>query len=117
MWARKAKRVRSLDAYYEAVDRAALALLAALRDHANPQFSSVQLEALRLRGVGEGAHGYARRRTHAVFADISQRATDLLAAELKEAGVTAEMDRILQRLLISFERVFAEPQLFLQAVQ
>jgi hypothetical protein len=48
-----------------------------------------------------------------VFADISQRATDLLAAELKEAGVTAEvaveMDRILQRLLISFERVFAEP--------
>jgi hypothetical protein len=114
MWARKAKRVRSLDAYYEAVDRAALALLAALRDHANPQFSSVQLEALRLRGVGEGAHGYARRRTHAVFADISQRATDLLAAELKEAGVTAaevavEMDRILQRLLISFERVFAEP--------
>jgi len=112
MWARKAKRVRSLDAYYEAVDRAALALLAALRDHANPQFSSV-MEALRLRGVGEGAHGYARRRTHAVFADISQRATDLLAAELKEAGVTAEvaveMDRILQRLLISFERVFAEP--------
>jgi len=113
MWARKAKRVRSLDAYYEAVDRAALALLAALRDHANPQFSSVQLEALRLRGVGEGAHGYARRRTHAVFADISQRATDLLAAELREAGVTAEvaveMDRILQRLLTSFERVFAEP--------
>jgi hypothetical protein len=112
MWARKAKRVRSLDAYYEAVDRAALALLAALRDHANPQFSSV-MEALRLRGVGEGAQGYARRRTHAVFADISQRATDLLAAELKEAGVTAEvaveMDRILQRLLISFERVFAEP--------
>ena len=104
MWARKANRVRSLDAYYEAVDRAALALLAALRDHANPQFSSVQLEALRLRGVGEGAHGYARRRTHAVFADISQRATDLLAAE-----VAVEMDRILQRLLISFERVFAEP--------
>jgi hypothetical protein len=101
-----------LDAYYEAVDRAALALLAALRDHANPQFSSVQLEALRLRGVGEGAHGYARRRTHAVFADISQRATDLLAAELREAGVAevaVEMDRILQRLLISFERVFAEP--------
>ena len=113
MWARKAKRVRSLDAYYEAVDRAALALLAALRDHANPQFSSVQLEALRLRGIGESAHGYGRRRTEAVFADISQRATELLAAELREAGVTAEvaaeMDRILQRLLTSFERVFAEP--------
>ena len=48
-----------------------------------------------------------------MFADISQRATDLLTAELREAGVTAEvaaeMDRILQRLLTSFERVFAEP--------
>jgi hypothetical protein len=113
MWARKAKRVRSSDAYHEAVDRAALMLLAALRDHANPQFSSVQLEALRLRGAGEGAQGFARRKTQAVFADISQRATDLLAAELREARVTAEvaaeMDRILQRLLTSFERVFAEP--------
>jgi hypothetical protein len=104
MWARKAKRLRSFDAYDQAVDRAAFALLAALRDHANPQFSSVQLEALRLRGVGE--QGYGRRRTQAVFADISQRAADLLAAELREAGVTAEvaaeMDRILQRLLTSF---------------
>jgi hypothetical protein len=115
-----------LDAYYvhrvttrtlrgksQAVDRAALMLLPALRDHANPQFSSVQLKALRLRGVGEGEQGYGRRRTEAVFADISQRATDLLAAELREAAVTAEvaaeMERILQRLLTSFERVFAEP--------
>jgi hypothetical protein len=113
MWARKARRSRSLDAYDEAVERAALALLAALRDHANPQYSSVQLEALRLRGVGEAGHGYGRRRTEAVFADISQRATDLLTAELKAAHVTAdvaaEMDRILRRLLTSFERVFAEP--------
>ena len=61
MWARKAKRLRSFDAYDQAVDRAALALLAALRDHANPQFSSVQLEALRLRGVGEGAQGHGRK--------------------------------------------------------
>jgi hypothetical protein len=109
MWARKAKRVRSTDAYHEAVDRAALMLLAALRDHANPQFSSVQLEALRLRGAGESAQGFARRKTQAVFADISRRATDLLAAELREARVAAEMDRILQRPLTSFERVFAEP--------
>jgi hypothetical protein len=113
MWGRKAKRSKSLDAYDQAVERAALALLAALRDHANPQFSSVQLEALRLRGVGEAAHGYGRRRTEAVFADISQRATDLLAAEMEAASVTAdvaaEMDRILRRLLTSFERVFAEP--------
>jgi hypothetical protein len=113
MWGRKAKPSRSLDAYDEAIERAELALLGALRDHANPQFSSVQLEALRLRGIGEGLHGYGRRRTEAVFADISERATDLLAAELKAARVTgdvaAEMDRILRRLLTSFERVFAEP--------
>jgi hypothetical protein len=113
MWARKAKRSRSYDAYNEAVERAALMLLAALRDHANPQFSSVQLEALRLRGVGEGVQSYGRSRTQAVFADISERATYLLSAELREAGVTsevaAEMDRILRRLLTSFERVFAEP--------
>ena len=113
MWGRKARRPKSWDAYDEAVDRAALALLAALRDHANPQFSAVQLEALRLRGIGEAAQGYGRRRTEAVFADISQRATDLLTAELKAAHVTAEvaaeMDRILRRLLTSFERVFAEP--------
>ena len=113
MWGRKAKRSKSWDAYDEAVERAALALLAALRDHANPQFSYVQLEALRLRGIGDSAHGYRRRRTEAVFADISQRASDLLTAELEAARVTAdvaaEMDRILRRLLTSFERVFAEP--------
>ncbi len=111
MWAPKAKRARSSDAYDEAVDRAAFMLLAALRDQANPQFSSVQLEALRLRGFG--AQAYAPATTHAVFADISRRATDLLAADLREARVTAavaaEMVRILRRLLASFERVFAEP--------
>jgi len=113
MRVRNAKSSRSSDAYNQAVDRAALLLLAALRDHANPQFSSIQLEALRLRGAGESGHGYERTRTHAVFADISRRATDLLAAELREAGVAAdvggEMDRILRRLLTSFERVLIDP--------
>jgi hypothetical protein len=100
------------DAYKEAVDHAAMMLLAALRDHANPQFSSVQLEALRLRGTAEHGRSFERNKTHAVFADIRQRATDLLSAELREAGaaadVGAEMDRILRRLLPSVERIFAE---------
>ena len=78
-------------------------LLAALRDHANPQFSSVQLEALRLRGAAQNGRGFERNKTHTVFVDIRQRATDLLLAELREAGVAAvvgaEMDRILRRLL------------------
>jgi hypothetical protein len=98
-------------AYWEAIDRAALLLLAALRDHAKPHYSSVQLEAMRLRGsFAEG--GFGRRSIHAVFADIRQRATILLAAELKSArvgdDVGAEMNRILRRLLDSVERMFAE---------
>ena len=77
MWARKAKRLRSFDAYDQAVDRAALALLAALRDHANPQFSSVQLEALRLRGVGEGAQGHGRKDLRRQFLRLRSQAFDV----------------------------------------
>jgi hypothetical protein len=99
-------------AYREAIDRAALLLLAALRDHAKPHYSSVQLEAMRLRG-GFGEGGFGRRSVHTVFADIRQRATIMLAAELKSARVAdevgAEMNRILRRLLDSVERMFAEP--------
>ena len=97
--------------YEEAIDRAALLLLAALRDHAKPHYSSVQLEAMRLRGgVSDG--GFGRQSVHAVFTDIRQRATIMLAAELKSArvedDVVAEMNRILRRLLNSVERMFAE---------
>ena len=88
-------------------------LLGALRDHAKPQFSLVQLEALRLRGgVANEARGPGRKNAHAVFADIRRRATDLLSAEMRKAGVAddvgAEMDRILRRLLDSVEGMFAE---------
>ena len=73
-------------AYREAIDRAALMVLAALRDHAKPQYSSVQLEAMRLRGgLIEG--GFGQNNVRAVFTDIRQRATTLLAAELKTARV------------------------------
>jgi hypothetical protein len=104
---------RPSDAYKAAVDHAALMLLAALRDHAKPQFSAVQLEALRLRGgVAKEGSGSGRKNAHAVFADIRIRATDLLSAELKRSGVAqdvgAEVDRILHRLLISVEQMFVE---------
>jgi hypothetical protein len=110
---RRAMSSRPTDAYREAVDRAALMLLAALRDHANPQFSSVQLEALRLRGgLVENARGLGSRSVHSVFADLRERATTILAAELKTArvadDVAAEMNRILDRLLNSIEGIFAE---------
>jgi hypothetical protein len=98
-------------AYNEAIDRAALMLLAALRDHAKPQYSSVQLEAMRLRG-GIIECGFGPKRVHEVFADIRRRATIMLAAELKmarvEDAVGVEMNRILRRLLDSVETMFAE---------
>jgi len=98
-------------AYNQAIDRAALMVLAALRDHAKPQYSSVQLEAMRLRG-GLIKSGFGPSNVRAVFTDIRQRATTLLAAELKTARVAddvgAEMNRILRRLLDSVEDMFAE---------
>jgi hypothetical protein len=104
---------RPSDAYKEAIDRAALMLLAALRDHAKPQFSLVQLEALRLRGgVVSERRSSGRKNAHAVFADIRTRATDLLSVELQKSSaaddVGAEMDRILRRLLTSVEQMFIE---------
>lgn len=98
-------------AYNEAIDRAALMLLAALRDHAKPHYSAVQLEAMRLRG-GVIEAGFGQKSVHAVFVDIRRRATIMLAAELKTAriedDVGVEMNRILRRLLDSVEAMFAE---------
>ncbi len=99
------------DAYNEAIDRAALMLLAALRDHVKPQFSSVQLDAIRQRGgLLDSAQTIGRKNVRAVFADIRKRATVMLAAELKRSGapkdVAAEMDRVLHRLLTSVEQAF-----------
>ena len=99
------------DAYNEAIDRAALMLLAALRDHVKPQFSSVQLEALRRRGgLLDSAQAVGERNVRVVFADIRERAVAMLAAELKRSGaaadVAAEMDRVLHRLLTTVEQAF-----------
>src|SRR5271169_5180163 len=71
------------DAYNEAIDRAALMPLAALRDHVKPQFSSVQLETIRQRrGLFESAQAVGKKNVRVVFADIRERAALMLAAEL-----------------------------------
>jgi hypothetical protein len=106
-------RSRPSPAYWDAIDRAALLVLAALRDHAKPQFSAVQLEAMRLRGrLIESAGGLHRDGVREVFADIRERATEMLIAELNKAraadDVATEMIRILRRLLDSVEGLFAE---------
>jgi hypothetical protein len=114
-WARRTTRQGSSEAYERALNRAALMLLAALRDHANPQFSSVQLEALRSRGgragrLRPGNDNVRPSSVHSVFTDLRQRTTAMLAVELKAARVgeevRAEMNRILARLLDSIEDIF-----------
>jgi hypothetical protein len=105
-------RFRNHQAYRQAIDRAALMLLAALSDHIQPQFSSVQLEILRLQCDGARGQGFAN--LNAVFADIRKRSGSILAAELREArvanDVAAEMTRALDRLLDSAQKILAERQ-------
>jgi hypothetical protein len=107
-------RYRNHRAYSEALDRAALMVLAALGDHIRPQFSSVQLEILRRRRDDDRAQGFDNHALHVVFADIRERCASILAAELREArvadNVAAEMTRALDRLLDSAEQIFATRQ-------
>jgi hypothetical protein len=106
-------RSRPSQAYTDAIDRAAVLLLAALRDHAKPQFSAVQLEAMRLRGRPIESAGSSRPDgVHEVFTDLRERAMAMLTAELNKArvadDVAMEMIRILRRLLDSVEQMFAD---------
>ena len=106
-------RYRNRRTYCEAIDRAALMLLAALADHIQPQFSSVQLEILRRRSSDDYEQNSGAD-SLAVFADIRQRSAQILAAELREArvadDVAAEMTRALDRLLDSAEQILAARQ-------
>lgn len=106
-------RYRSRQTYSEAIEHAALMLLAALADHIKPQFSSVQLEILRRRS-SDWYDQNSDASSLAVFADIRQRSAQILAAELREArvadDVATEMTRALDRLLDSAEQIVAARQ-------
>lgn len=98
--------------YDQAVEKAATMLLIALSDHAKQQFSSVQLEALRLRqDLGERRLAGGRT-VRAVFRDIRVRAEAMLASELRATGVAHdvgdELHRILSRLVASMEQIFSD---------
>ena len=72
---------------------------------------TLQLEAFRLRGGFDvNARAFGSASVHAVFADIRERVTSRLAAELKESGLSddvgAEVEHVLQRLLTAVEQAF-----------
>jgi hypothetical protein len=106
-------RYRPHQTYAEAIDRASLMLLAALRDHIQPQFSSVQLEILRRRKIANDyVRGYGEQALEVVFADIRNRSTSMLVAELRRArvadDVASEVTLALDRLLITARELFTQ---------
>ena len=98
--------------YAEAVDRAALMLLAALRDYTMPPFSLLQLDVLHGRADLIKKGNFIRpENVRAVFEDIRERATTILSAQLREANaqddVIEEMGRVFHRMLVSAEAMFS----------
>jgi hypothetical protein len=98
------------EAYNDAIEKAALMLLSALRDRAQPEVSRQLLDAARRCGeAGEGAH-FHRDNVRTVFADIVKRAAEIRSVEMGRVGdgkvVEAELSRALHGLLASIEDVF-----------
>ena len=90
-------------AYDGAVNSAALMLIAALRDYMNPQFSSLQLELLRKRvGELERNRSLNTQNVRAVFADIRERAAELLAMELRNENAGNEVEELVNHALNQF---------------
>ncbi len=90
-------------AYDGAVNSAALMLIAALRDYMNPQFSSLQLELLRKRvGELEWSRSLNTQNVRAVFADIRERAAELLAMELRNENAGNEVEELVSHALNQF---------------
>jgi hypothetical protein len=98
-------------AYDETINSAALMLIAALRDYMNPQFSSLQLELLQKRvGELERTRSLNTQNVRAVFADIRERAAELLAKELRNENAGNEVEELVSyafnQFLISAENCF-----------
>ena len=108
---RRSLSLTTTEAYNQAVEEAAVMLLSALRDHAQPEVLTQLLDAARRRGsaANEGSQ-FRRENVRAVFADIVKRATEIGAAEMRMVGAgavpEAELGHALNRLLASLEDVF-----------
>lgn len=78
-------------------------LIAALRDYMNPQFSSLQLELLQKRvSELERSRSLNTQNVRAVFADIRERAAELLASELRNENAGTEVEELVSRALNQF---------------
>jgi hypothetical protein len=98
--------------YDEAVQTAALMFLASLRDYINSPCSGLQLELLRNRiGILKNRNCASWDNVHTVFADVRERAADLLSVELLAANVgdqvAGEVVLTLHHLLKSAEDAFS----------
>jgi len=98
------------EAYNHAIEQAALKLLSALRDRAQPEVSTQLLDAARRRGGdGNGGRQFRRESVRNVFADIVKRAAEIRSIEIRGGddrdAVEAELSRALYRLLASVEEV------------
>jgi O-antigen ligase len=96
------------EAYGEAIEEAALKLLAALRDRSQPEVSIQLLDAMRRRdGAANEGRQFRRENVRPVLADIVKRAAEIRRLEMRGVGagdnVEAEMGRALHRLLASVE--------------
>lgn len=99
------------EAYNQAVEEAALMLLSALRDRAQPEVSTQLLSAARRRiGAVNDARQFRRENVRTVFADIVKRAAEIRSIEMgrldAREAVEAELSRALHHLLASIEDVF-----------
>jgi O-antigen ligase len=99
------------EAYNQAVQEAAVMLLSALRDRAQPEVSAQLLSAARRRSgaINDGSQ-FRRENVQIVFSDVVKRAAEIRSIEMGQAGageaVEAELGRALHRLLASIEDVF-----------
>jgi len=99
------------EAYDQAVEEAALMLLSALRDRAQPEVSRQLLDAAhRLNGAVNDGRQFARENVRTVFADIVKRAAEIRSIEMGRVDdrdvVEAELSNALQQVLASVEDAF-----------
>ena len=107
---RRLSRLEPSEAYNDAIEKAALMLLTALRDRAQPEVSTQLLDAARQRDADNADSQSSRENVRSVFADIIKRAAQIRSAEMPEVddggAIEAELSHALHRLLSSVEDIF-----------
>jgi hypothetical protein len=108
---RRLSRLQLSKAYTDAIEKAARRLLAAARDRAQPEVSTLLVDAARRRDADKEGRQFRRDNVRSVFADIVKRAAQIRSTEMPgihdRGAVEAELTRALRRLLASVEDVFA----------